>query len=80
MPAKKKSATQQAAEDVNKSEEFKSSFVSARLQKQDKMSGWELISDITSSSLRRLHNRCLDKEAESRLKLLERSSIDLGEF
>jgi hypothetical protein len=80
MPPRKKSTTEKANEDINKSSEFKSNFVSERLKGQDKLTFLELFSDISKSSLRRVHNRCLDREAESRLKLLERSSIDLGEF
>ena len=79
MPAKK-STTSKIANDIDKEKAFKSSFVANRIDKQDSMSCLDLLGDITGSYLRRVHNNVLEKEAESRINCLKKSSVDLGEF
>ena len=78
MPAKK--STSKIADEVSKEAAFKSEFVTNRINKQETMTSFDLVGDITSSFLRRVHNHALNKEADSRIALLKKASVDLGEF
>ncbi len=75
--------TEQAAQDINNDEKvnkYKQTFITARLKDQQDMGVIGLTGDIVGSGLRMLHNIALRKECESRIKLLKKADVDLGDF